>query len=336
MGKYVTMTELAKKLGLSHSTVSRALKNHPAISLETTEKVKNLAEQLGYQSNFSANQLSHGKSKLIGVIVPDLTINFYTKVIEGIQNVLESEDYATMLFNTKESFQREEVSIETCLKYRVDGVLAAISMETKHFHHFEKLLKYEVPLVFFDRVANFLAVPKIITNDHQAAFNATNHLIETGCKKIAHITASINLNNSNNRLYGYLDALKASNLDIDESLIHYYESKLNSISNFLKKTIAQHPDMDGLFVFNDYVANYSVNILQGLGKRIPEDIAVFGFSDEPVATHMTPQLSTVHQNGQKMGQFASQKLCSILKKNEPMSNEKITINPKLILRESTR
>lgn len=335
MGKYVTMTELAKRLGISHSTVSRALNGHPAISQTTRDKVHELANRLGYQSNYTANLLSHGQSKLIAVIVPEIAVHFYAKVIEGIQNILEPAGYGILLFNTRETLAEEERAIENCLKYRVDGVLAAISIKTTSYGHFELLIKYEVPLVFFDRVANFLPVPKVITNDHQAAHEATMHLIKSGCKKIAHITASINLNNSNNRLYGYLDALKEAEIPVDENLIHYYESNLQSIASFLRKIVLTNTELDGLFVFNDYLANYAVNVLKGLGKSIPKDISVVGFSDDPVAMHMTPQLTTVHQNGIKMGQLSAQKLISILKKNEPMDSGKIVINPKLIIRGTT-
>lgn len=335
MGKYVTMTEIAKRLGVSHSTVSRALSGHPAISKPMATRVRELANELGYQSNLTANQLSHGQSKIIGVIVPDLSVHFYTKVIEGIQTILEVEGYSIMLFNTLESYEKEVQAIELCLKHRVDGVLAAITMKTRAFDHFSKLLKHEVPLIFFDRVANFLPVPKVITNDHDGAYQATQYLINLGCTRIAHITGSINLNNSNNRLYGYLDALKAGNIEIDEGLIHYYEFKVESIASFLSKTLLKYPDLDGLFVFNDYVANYSVNVLQKLGKDVPGDIALVGFSDEPVATYMTPPLTTVQQNAEKMGRLTAQKLISIVNNLEPIDGEKITITPKLIIRGTT-
>ena len=336
MGKYVTLTEIAKKLGVSHSTVSRALHKNPRISKETQQRVQQLADELGYQVNDTAHLLSKGKSHLIGVIIPDIAIYFYAKVVEAIQQSLKDTPYSIVLFNTAESVEEEIQVINKCLNFRTDGILAAISMQTKTFVHFEKLLKHEVPLVFFDRVANFLPVPKVITNDYQASYNATKYLIDSGCKCIAHITASINLNNSNNRMYGYLDALRDNNQKIKEELIHYYALEQQSIEIFLRNTIAKYPQVDGLFVFNDYVANQAVNILQKLGKHIPADISVMGFSDEPVATYMTPQLSTVEQVAPKMGRLAAQKLISIINRNEPQRSEKIIINQQLVLRETTR
>ncbi|MCJ8165722.1 LacI family transcriptional regulator [Pontibacter sp. E15-1] len=336
MGKYVTITEIARQLDLSHSTVSRALSNHPRISEKTRALVKKLADELGYQANSTAHHLSKGESQIIAVIVPQLSLHFFSKAIEGIQKVLKETDYSLLLFSTDEFVEEEIRAIQTCLKHRVDGVLVAISRETKNFDHFEQLLKHEVPIVFFDRVANFLPVPKVVANDYQASFNATKHLLNTGCKYIAHITGSINLNNSNNRLYGYLDALASHDIPVKESLVHYCEFDLSSIDRFLQKTMVKYPQLDGLFVFNDYVANYAVNVLNKMGKRVPEDISVIGFSDEPVATYMTPQLSTVQQVATKMGELAAQKIVSILRHNEPMLSEKIVINPELILRETTK
>ncbi|AWW32740.1 LacI family transcriptional regulator [Echinicola strongylocentroti] len=336
MGKYVTITEIARQLNLSHSTVSRALGNHPRISKKTRDLVQERAAELGYHVNSTAHHLSKGKSQLIGVIVPQLSLHFFAKVVEGIQRVFKDTEYSLLLFNTEESLDEELRAIQTCLKHRVDGVLAAISMETKKFGHFEQLLKHEVPIVFFDRVANFLPVPKVIANDYQASYDATQYLISTGCRQIAHITGCINLNNSNNRLYGYLDALMSHDISIKESLIHYYEFDLSSIDKFLKKILDKYPGLDGLFVFNDYVAYYAIDVLNKMGKRVPEDISVFGFSDEPVATYMSPKLSTVQQVAAKMGEHAAQKIISILGENEPMISEKIIINPELVLRETTK
>ncbi len=336
MAKYITITAIAQKLGISHSTVSRALNDHPGISSKTKEKVKVLAAALGYLPNTSAYGFNKGASQLIGVIVPDLSTHFFAKVVQGMQSVLRQQGYSILLFDSSERMKTETEAIRTCIEHRVDGVLAAISEETHLFDHFSQLSQHEVPLVFYDRVANFFPVPKITTNDYQAAYKATQHLIDIGCKNIAHITASINLNNSNNRLYGYMDALKAAGFPILEELIHYYHLQPGSIDGFIEKALTSSPQLDGIFVFNDYAANYTVNVLQKHEKRVPEDISVIGFSDEPVATHMTPQLSTVKQAGEKMGQLAAQKLLSILQQHEPLEDERIVINPELIIRESTK
>lgn len=332
----MTLKDVASRLGLSHTTVSRALQDHPRISVATRSAVKACAAEMGYMASTTAAHLAHGRSKLIAVIVPDLTIHFYARVIEGIQEILEKEGFSILLFNTRESLEAEELAVSQCLKHRVDGVLAAISRMTKTHSHFQKLLKHDIPLVFFDRVVNFLPVPKVVTNDHQAAYHATQHLILSGCKCIGHITASMNLNNSNNRLYGYLDALKDASIGVEEALIHYYEFDPASIDAFIENTLGAFPQLDGLFVFNDYVANIAVNALQRLGKSIPADVAVMGFSDEPVAVQMTPRLSTVQQTGAKMGQLSAQKMLALIGGHSAPDSEKIVIDPQLVIRDSTR
>lgn len=335
MGKFVTVVEIANRLNVSHSTVSRALRDHPKISLKTKKRVKELAEEMGYHPSANTGLLTSGKSWLIAVIVPDMSIYFFSKIINSVQRVIKESGYSLLVFNTNESLEDERSAIDNCLQHRVDGVLCAITMQTNSFGHFEKLLKHEIPLVFFDRVCNFLPVPKVIANDYQAAYNATNYLLNSGRKCVAHITGSKNLNNSNNRLYGYLDALTDRDLNVDEQLIHYYEFNPSSIEEFLKKVFTVYPALDGIFVFNDYVANYAINVLTKMGKKVPDDIHVIGFSDEPVATYMSPQLSTVKQVAHKMGEISAQKILSIIKDEEPLINEKILIESRLILRETT-
>ncbi|SHJ54820.1 transcriptional regulator, LacI family [Reichenbachiella agariperforans] len=336
MGKYVTLKQLAKQLNLSHTTVSRALRNHPRISEVTKQKVQQLADELGYVQNPNAQMMNQGKSRFIGIIIPDITIFFYAKIIETLQIILADAGYTLLLFNTQENEAEEQKAVQACIERRVEGVLAAISVETKQHSHFESLLKHEIPLVFFDRVLNFLPVPKIIADDYRASYQTTQHLLDKGCRCIAHVTASIHLNNSNNRLYGYMDAIKDHGSTIDEQLIHYYEMNPQSIETFLNKTLKKYPQLDGVTVFNDYVANNVVNVLLKLGKKIPEEVSVFGFSDEPIASYMHPQLSTVQQIAPKMATLATQKLLSILLQEDTLTSEKIVIHQDLILRETTR
>ncbi|MFY0685740.1 MAG: LacI family DNA-binding transcriptional regulator [Cyclobacteriaceae bacterium] len=334
MRNYVTISSIARELGLSHSTVSRALRDHPRISKTTKLRVKQFAKERGYYPTSTGNRLKES-SKLITVIVPNIAVHFFAKVIENIQRVLEREDFDILLVNTMESYHREKQAIESSFQNRVSGVIASISSETTDFQHYQMLLDHEIPLVFFDRVVNFLPAPKIVANDYQAAYDATHHLIISGCKRIAHITGSGNLNNSNNRLYGYLDALRNHNIQIQEDLVHYYEFNPYSIDNFLKKALLKYNDLDGIFVFHDYAAHYTINLLQKWGKRIPEDISIMGFSDEPLASYRNPKLSTVQEVANRMGQLAGKKMMSLVKNGEPMLNEKVIIEQELVLRETT-
>lgn len=335
MSKYATITDIAKKLGISHSTVSRALNDHPRISSSTKQRVVEMAEEMGYFSNVSIKNFTHGKSNLIGVLIPDLSIPFFAIALQAIQERLFETGYCTILFDNRESAAEEMRALQKCMQYRVDGVIAALTIESVDFSLYEKLLKHEVPLVFFDRVANFIPVPKVIADDYEASLNANRHLLQNGCKCIAHITGTINLNNSNNRLYGYLDALKEYDIESTEDLVHYYKFEPESIDKFLTKVLKKYPQLDGISTFNDYTANYAIEALKRLGKRVPEDVSVIGFSNEPIATYMQPQLSTVEQVAAQLGKLSVDKMLSVLSGSEPLADEKIVIKQGLVIREST-
>jgi DNA-binding LacI/PurR family transcriptional regulator len=334
LATYPTIKEIGERLNISHSTVSRALNGHSRVSEKTRNAVLKVAEEMGYPTKGARLPLK-GQSRLIGVIVPDLTIHFFAQVVQGIQREAASHGYGVLIFDSQEQVDLEIEAVSQCIGFRVEGIVAAIAMNTRTYEHFEQLRKNEIPLVFYDRVVNFFRAPKVISDDYQAAFDATDFLIRSGCKHIAHITASINLNNSNNRLYGYMDALSAANMEVDESLIHYYEFETASIDAFVRRILKSETPVDGFFVFNDYVANYLINLLQKEGIKVPEEISVMGFSDEPVATSMTPQLSTMKQFGEKMGRLSAQKMISILNQEDAIVDEKIVIRPELVVRGST-
>ena len=336
MGKYVTIVDIAKRLGMSHSTVSRALNNHPRISQVTKERVRAVADELGYWPNDAASGFKKGMSKLIGVIIPDLSTPFFSIILENLQKTLSKSGYSVLLFNTRESFRIEIEAIRKCLNNRVEGILAAITKETSESKHYKEIIKQGVPLVFFDRVINSLPVPKVVIDDYHASFKVNEYLLKSGCKRIAHITGTINLNNSNKRLYGYLDALTNNGFEVNEELVFYYRFKPSSIEQFIKKILRQYPDLDGISVFNDYVAYHTIEALQKNGKKVPQDVSVFGFSDEPIASYTKPQLSSVEQVAPKIGKKAAKKMITILSENKQISNEQIEISPKLILRKSTR
>lgn len=335
MSKYVTITGIAKELGLSHSTVSRALRDHPRISKATTERVKKLASELGYWANDAVKNITQGQSRIIGIIIPDLSVPFFSKVLLNIQNELFKHHYSSLVFNCAESAEVEKESIEKCLMHRVDGIVAAITTQTKDFTIYEKVLKQGVPIVFFDRVANFLNVPKIVADDYEASYEANQHLISKGAKIIAHITGTINLNNSNNRLYGYLDALRNSDLESSEDLILYYEFKPDSIDKFISKVLTKYGHIDAISTFNDYTAYYAIECLQKRNIKVPGDVQVIGFSDEPIATYMRPRLSTVEEVAPRMGTLAAQKILAILNRSEEITGHKTSIRPELIIRETT-
>ncbi len=335
MGKYATLTELAKSLGVAPSTVSRALQDHPRISKQMKELIRQRVMESGFVPNKYAQVLKDNRTRMVGVVVPDLTPNFYSRVLSAIYAQFHGTGYSIVLGHSEERLENEVELVEKFLSLRVDGVIAALSKESNHVRHFEKLIRQGIPLVFYDRVSHFLETPRIISDDYEAAFKATEHLIKTGCKTIAHITASRNLNNSNNRLYGYLDALKANGLDMQEDLIFYYEFDQSSIERFLQVVLMNHPNLDGLFVFNDYAAYTAIHHLLKLGKRIPDEISVIGFSNEPISDYMTPQLSTVGDIASTMGHESARVLLHNME-HEDQIMSKVVLKQELVLKETTR
>lgn len=335
MGKYVTISEIAQIFSVSPSTVSRALQDHPRISKSLRERIKNKARELGYLPNQYAHVLQQNRTYLIGVIIPDLTLHFYSRILKEIESFYADTPYGLMVCHSNECLDSEVKAVDKLLSKRVDGILAALSSESNQTNHFAKIVTQKVPLVFFDRVDHFLPVPKVLADDYHAAYKATQHLIHTGCKVIAHITASKNLNNSNNRLYGYLDALKDHGIAVRDELICYYKFDQSFIDAFLDKLSTHFPAVDGIFVFNDYVANQVVQRLLNDGKKVPEDVSVIGFSDEPIATYMKPRLSTVAAVARQIGLQASKALLSVIE-GETVPEEKIILKQDLVLRETTK
>ena len=335
MSKYSTLTDLAKSLGVAPSTVSRALQDHPRISKKTKELIWQRVKESGFIPNRYSQILKDNKTYLIGVIVPDLKLHFFSRVLASINHTLASTEYAIVLGHSEETILKEVEFVDKFINLRVDGIIAALSKESDEVNHFERAIKQDIPLVFYDRVSNFLKASKVIDDDYNAAYKATEHLIKTGCRVIAHITASKNLNNSNNRLYGYLDALKDNQIEVNEDLIFYFQFDHSSIQKFLDKTIRKYPQLDGIFVFNDYVANTAIHHLLKIGKRIPEDISVMGFSNEPISSYMTPQLSTVEDVAEQMGFEAANSMLKILS-GEQLESDKIVVNQELVLKDTTR
>ncbi len=335
MGKYATLTELAKTLGVSTSTVSRALQDHPRISQKTKDRVWKLVKDSGFIPNQYAQILKDNKTYLIGVIVPDLKLHFFTRILSAINGVVKNTKYSIVLGHSEEHLETELTLIDKFIGLRVDGVIAALSRESKDVSHFEKLAQQEIPLVFYDRVANFLNAGRIISDDYKGAYKATEHLIKTGCKTIVHITASRNLNNSNNRLYGYLDALNEHGITVNEDLIFYFEFDHTTIQAFLDRVLKKYPQIDGIFVFNDYVANTAVHHLLKSGRKIPDEISVIGFSNEPISDYMTPRLSTVEDVAETMGQRAAKLLLESLA-NGKIPSEKIVLEQRLVLKDTTK
>ncbi len=336
MKKQVTIKDIAQKLGLSTSTVSRALKDHPDISPKTREAVKELAALLGYRPNRIALNLRSNSTRTLGLIIPEIEHYFFSAIINGIEEVAYKNDYSVMVFQSNESYKREVINAQAVLTNRVDGVMVSFSKETKDYSHFEKLIDNEIPLVFFDRVVDSLPADQVVADDYHGAFLAVNHLIEKGCKRIAHFAAPQNLQIGKSRLSGYHDALLKHNIPFDHELVllaDTYETARKAAHDILRKPNSP----DGFFAVNDISAIAIIKAARELGKKVPEDVKVVGFENSKYAALSEPELTTIDQFGFDLGRETCLLLLKRIKEKKMGSYEPLrkVIKTKLVVRSST-
>jgi LacI family transcriptional regulator len=336
----VTIKDIARELGISPSTVSRALKDHPDISPETKKLVNELAEKLNYQPNVVALSLRSSKTNTIGVIIPEIVHFFFSTVISGIEDVAYSAGYNIIITQSNESLSREKSDLKALFNSRVDGMLMSISRETTDFDHIENILSKGMPIVFFDRIYDTPNSSKVVVDDLTGAKDATLHLIEQGCKRIAHLVGPPNLVISQQRLEGYKQALQEKGLPLDESLLIQCPSGTTEegrAAGELLIGLKNRPD--GIFASNDQSAMGAMQAIKQKGYKIPQDIAIVGFSNWALSALMEPPLTSVDQPGFEMGQEAARILIRHIelkakKKEEPQPEVKL-FKTRLIVRESS-
>ena len=304
MKKQVTIKDIAEKLGLSVSTVSRALKDHPDISLKTRQAVKELAQLLGYKPNRIALNLKNSKTNTIGLLVPETQHYFFSTIINGIEEVAYENNYNVMVFQSNESYMREVLNTQALLSNRVDGVLASFAKETQDFSHFQQIIDNEIPLVFFDRINKDLHADTVAVDDYHGAFNAVNHLIEKGCRRIAIYSAPQHLLIGQNRLKGYKDALEKHNMQYTKDLVYSCDTYDDSIK--ISRSILKKKDRpDGIFTVNDMTALGTMKTARQLMINVPEELKIVGFENSLSSSICDPELTTVDQFGFEMGKAAT-------------------------------
>ncbi len=335
--KEVTIYDLAEKLNISVATVSRALKDDPVVSKKTKKKIFDLAEEMGYRSNHFARNLRNQRTDTIGVIVPRLNSYFMSTVIAGIEHVANSQGYNLIISQSSESAEKELMSARTMFNNRVDGLLVSLAYDTESIQHFGPFFKREVPVLFFDRVAEHENVTNVCIDNRKAAYEATMHLIGQGCGRILHITAPSGRNVYTDRLAGYRTALQERGLPYLEELVIRnnlsQEAGLSAAEQILK--MRQRPD--GVFVANDNCAVSCMLALKKKGVSIPADMAFAGFNNDPVSTVIEPNLTTINYPGYEMGEVAARHLINHLNGAAPMtSTNTILLRSELIIRDSSR
>ena len=337
MSSQVTIKDIARALGISPSTVSRALKDHPDISKQTKKAVVELAEELNYQPNYIALSLRKSKTNTIGVIIPEIVHYFFSNIISGIEDVAYNSGYNVIISQSNESYEREVSDTKALLASRVDGFLISTSKETTDLSHIEDLIKREIPIVIYDRLCDGLNVSQIIIDDFQGAYQATEHLIKGGCKRIAHLQGPKNQMIFLERLRGYREALEQNNLKFDESLVvHCYEGTMEETMEHTEKLLELKNPPDGIFGNNDLSAIAAMKVVKKHGLKIPEEVAIVGFSDWQVSSLVDPSLSTVTQPGFEMGQKAAKLFLEQIKNPDGYKPRREILMPKLIIRDSSR
>lgn len=333
---HITIKDIAKMLGVSPSTVSRALKDHPDISEETRNLVKTFAEKVKYRPNALALSLRKQKTNTLGLVIPEIVHHFFSSVISGMEDLAYGEGYTMMICQSNENFYREVINLQALLDHRVDGLLVSISKTTREFNHLHNALDSGIPMVFFDRICDELDTDRVITDDFEGARIATTHLIETGCQKILHLAAPRHLLIGKNRYEGYVQALKNHKIPLDENLVLKCDTR-EEVMSMRQHILTLAPQIDGIFGVNDSTAIAVMQVLQENGYRIPEDISVVGFGDGPIATIASPPLTTLEQKGYEMGREAVRLLIQRLENPSAMiNNQTKIITPSLVRRKTTR
>jgi len=331
----VTIKDIAKELGISSSTVSKALKGHRDISSSTKQAVKKLADSWNYKPDLIALSLKSGLSKTIGVIVPEVAHYFFSTVISGIEDLAYDSGYIVMFCQSSELYTREVQAVETLLSRRVDGILVSVSKETENFDHLRKIQDSGIPLVFFDRICEGIDSDKVIVDDETGAYDAVNHLIATGCKNIVHLSGPPNLSIGKNRKEGYLRALKEHEIPVNENNIIRCDSREDAA--LVVPVLLNRPVIpDGIFAVNDLTAAAAVKIIKGMGYSVPSDIAVVGFTSGLISEITSPTLTSVEQHGYLLGKEAVRLLIDRLEKNHDYPSKTIIIKTELKIKESTQ
>jgi LacI family transcriptional regulator len=332
----ITIHDIAQILGINSSTVSRALNDSPRVAKKTKEKIISKANEIGYQRNHLASNLRKSKTFTLGVIVPRISRQFFSSVIAGIEETAFKFDYNVIICQSLESLEREQSIVNTLLANRVDGVLISISMETKNYDHLKGLKKRNIPTIFFDRHCNIPGNSNVVIDDFEAAFNATEHLILKKCKEISHFAGPQNLEIYRNRFKGYKAALEKHNLPFREELVITSKLMEKEGSENAKKMLDLPYKVDGLFCANDVVAISAIQYLKKQGIKIPEDIAIVGFSNESISSVIEPALTTVNQPGLEIGITATNLLLEkIMDESKKLVSETIIVKTNLIERKST-
>ena len=335
--KEVTIYDLAKELNYSPSTISRALNNHKSISKKTIKLIKEAALEMGYRPNNLAAGLRNNKSNTIGVLISRINRPFMASLISGIEETARKEGYNVLISQSNDKYENEVSNCNALYDSRITGLIVSLSMETVDTAHFQKFVDQGIPIVFVDRVPENFNSYKVVIDNYTAGYSATKHLIDQGCTRIAHFAGAQHRNIYEERKKGYLDALRDSGLPIMEDLIvHFKTLSFEEGHKATKKLLKMEQPPDGIFSANDTAAVSAIMCAKKMGVEVPQQLAVIGFNDDPIASIMQPSLSTVSHPASKMGAISARRILNHSGHNHDADLTEITIlGTEIIQRDSS-
>ena len=334
--KDITIYDLARVLSLSPATVSRGLKDHPAINIKTRKRIMDAAKEMGYRSNSFASNLRMQKTHTIGIIVHELKSQFISSVLAGIEKITTEAGYDLIIGHSSETYRKEASNAHNLFHKRVDGLIASLAFDTKDMDHFDPFVQKGIPIVFFDRVEDFPYGTRVIIDNVKAGYEATAHLAAQGCRRIVHITANLGRNVYAGRLKGYQQALTDYGLTFDPDLLMVNDLSEAAAIRAARQVLNTNPRPDGVFATNDFFAAVFLQTLKEGGLRIPEDIAIVGFNNEAISRIIQPKLTTINYPGEEVGEQAARSLLDQLTGlSSARSTDTIIIRSELIIRDSS-
>lgn len=331
----VTIYDIAKALNITAATVSRALNNNPKISEATRTLVLETAKKMNYEQNRFALALKSGKSNNVGVVVPFINRSFFSSIIRGIEEELYPKGYHVIICQTHEDGKKEEETLQNLLNAQVDGILMSVSKTTKSTKHFEKVVKSNIPLVFFDRIKEVKGVSSVTIDDFKGGYMATKHLIDSGCTRIAHATVDLSVLIYKLRYDGYRKALEDHGIAYNEEYLIKTKSDIDAGEQAIKRLLKLKNAPDAIFSSSDYAALGAIQQLHAMNIKVPDDFAVVGFSNEPFTKFMELSITTVDQSPVEMGRMSAKVFLEQINENDLKIEKKVELSPELIVRKSS-
>ena len=332
--KSITIKDIARELGISVSTVSRALQNHPDISDKTKELVKKCARELHYKPNIMASNLRTNKNTTIGVVIPEVNHHFFASILDGIEQTANEAGYNILICQSSEKREKEEQSVQMLLHSRVAGMLVGVSKETLQLKHLQDVIDSGIPLVLYDRPCPSLACDQVVSDDYTGAYNAVEYLIQTGCKRIMYFSSPMQLEIAHRRYQGWRDALQRYGLWDERTTIRTCDTREQTIIE-TPLVMMQENKPDAIFCVNDNCASGVLFAAKTLGLDIPKDLSICGFANASLCRTTSPMLTTVEQHGVEIGKRAMKRLLRRLDGEQRIAQTEM-VPTDLIVRETTR